>query len=144
MSFRTLIILGVALLAPGCAILDITPEPVNGLVPRGGDTARVVPFRRVILMPFESASEDVVQAEELRSALEAEISRRNLFETVPVSESDLVDIELASARHTGTYKTEDLILANSTHIDDQASIVCTWVLVGIFTIYKVISSTILQ
>lgn len=112
MSFRALTILGLVLLAPGCAILDITPEPVEGLVPRGGDAARVAPFRRVVMMPFEAAAEDGDQAQELRAALEAEISRRNLFETVPVSESDLVDIELASARHTGTYKTDDLILAS--------------------------------
>lgn len=99
--------------AGGCAFLDVTPDPVPGLVPSGGTAGGSQPFRRVVFMPIEPADPAAApQAELLRRGIEAALARRNLFETVPVSQHDLVDIDLASARSQGTYKTDDLILAS--------------------------------
>lgn len=98
-------------LVTGCVMLDVTPARED-VVPYQTARKAAAPFRRVLLAPLRR--EDGADAAELkiRRALADAVVKQRVFEIVPVSRRELVDIEVERSRTMGTFSTEDLLALN--------------------------------
>ncbi|MEE9394238.1 MAG: hypothetical protein V3W41_17200 [Planctomycetota bacterium] len=103
--------LAISLGLGGCIILDRTPG-IQDIIPYERPDRAPQRFERVALIPFEIEGFDDKTAASFREELRGAITQRGLFEALPISERDLDDINLSSARNRGTYSTEDLRALN--------------------------------
>lgn len=102
---------GLVLSLPSCVMLDVTPSRED-VVPYQAPSRPLAPFRRVLLAPLRR--EDGADASELvlRRALADAVVAQRVFEVVPVSRRELVDIEIERSRTRGTFSTDDLLTLN--------------------------------
>lgn len=108
---RLALLCALVFLSCGCVILDRTPPPQD-LVPFETGKPGAAPLRRVAVVPLAIEGTDEAVARAFREDLRGAITQRRLFEALPVSGTDLDDIDLGSARSRGVYSTQDLLTLN--------------------------------